>query len=774
MRLQFKFNPALKRELSGTTRKIWLLRSIALRIDKSTKPLWTFEIYHRRLLIALGSLAAAGYVLAATALFVWLDRSPHNQVGWFDIAAPWRWSGLRAKRGDTAIEAGLSELRERNYPDAFYQLRVGLARSPGNIEGRITLAKLFAGHDPSRAMTLLEEGLPHAPGNEKLVSALLEFYALMQVRERALATVERELAGRPAGRVLFLLQRARVSLLVQLQRYAEAEAALAAVPAPADAMDQASLQVLRLELLVRSGRAEEARSRVDTFLTDASPPALLRQCGEVAVALDDADLLQSVLRRLRAREPEAPGAYLYAIQVWHQLKRPSFREAAERDFFQLFRGNDGALQAVAALAVNLDLPDLVNRARLVAAASRLSQFAYRVHLTEIALRKGDTDTAMRTLREWEASVETLKPQQRFYPEFIRRLTRAAFAGTPDQTTAVLGHLAANRFQARYQIYELAITVLEAAGHTDAADQLARTGLQLFPYSAPLLAAGRRSEERQTAVATASATAAGELAQAAVATTGPQTLAQLERHFAADEMAAARDLLRLVRAQKPAWLPIFEEELAVRDVELAFLALDAIAGRTAARSYLDRYRHEAGLLRLVAMTGRLAARGRTADARLLHDEITASPAANAAVVAALSALNLPDDSVQMIATPAAAEAALDRFIAAADWAQAERLLRLLRDKPSEWMAAGSNEVKSREVLVRLGLGQRPLALAALKELVVKGGAARSAAFRLVRDLLAREEQDQAIVLAREIVKLMPGDPAATRLLQEAEAPRSVEG
>ena len=773
VRLQFKFNPALKREQAGPTRKIWLLRSIALRIDKSTKPLWTFEIYHRRLALALGSLAAAGYLMAATALFFWLDRSPHNQVGWLDIAAPWRWSGLQAKRGDTAVEFGLYELGQRNYSDAFYQLRVGLARSPGNVEGRITLAKLFAGHDPSRAMTLLEEGLPHAPGNEKLVSSLLEIYALLQVRERALATVDQELAGLPTGRTLFLLQRARVSLLVQLQRYAEAETALAAVSAPTSALDQAAVQAMRLELLVRSGRAKEARSQVDALLTDASHAIVLRQCGEVAVALDDADLLQSVLRRLRARDPEAPGAYLYAIQAWHQLKRLSLRETAERDYFQLFRANDGALQALAALAVNLDLPDLVNRARQVAIASGLSPFAYRVHLTEIALRKGDTDAAMRTLRDWESGVETLKPQQRFYPEFIRRLTRAAFAGTPDQTTAVLGHLAANRFQARYQIYDLAIIVLEKAGHTAAADQIARTGLQLFPYSASLMAAGRRSEERQTAVATASAAAASDLAQAAVATTGPQTLAQLERHFAADEMAAARDLLRAVRAQKPAWLPLFEDELAVRDVELAFLALDAIAGRTAARNYLDRHRDEASLLRLTAMTGRLAARDRTADARLLHDEIAASPAANAAVTAALAALNLPDDSTLMTATQAAAVAALDRFIVAADWAQAERLLRQLRDKPPEWLAAGANDIKSREVLVRLGLDQRPLALAALKELVVKGGAARSAAFKLVRDLLAREEQDHAIVLAREIMKLLPGDPAAARLLQEAEAPRPVE-
>ena len=106
----------------------------------------------------------------------------------------------------------------------------------------------------------------------------------------------------------------------------------------------------------------------------------------------------------------------------------------------------------------------------------------------------------------------------------------------------------------------------------------------------------------------------------------------------------------------------------------------------------------------------------------------------------------------------------------EWAQAERLLKYLRDKPPAWLAAGVPEVKVREVQVRLGLDQRPLALAALKELVIKGGASRSAAFKLVRDLLARDERESAMVLAREIGRLLPDDVAATRLVREAETPR----
>ncbi|MDI1320267.1 MAG: hypothetical protein PSW75_08765, partial [bacterium] len=73
----------------------------------------------------------------------------------------------------------------------------------------------------------------------------------------------------------------------------------------------------------------------------------------------------------------------------------------------------------------------------------------------------------------------------------------------------------------------------------------------------------------------------------------------------------------------------------------------------------------------------------------------------------------------------------------------------------------------------GLDQRPLALAALKELVIKGGAPRSLAFKLVRDQLARGERDNAALVAREILKLLPDDPAAARLVKEAETPRPAD-
>ncbi len=773
LRIQASFNPPAGRAVG-----FWPVRFSA-GMDGQGQTVWVLQVYYRRLMIALALLAVVGWLIAATALYFWLNATPRNQVGWFDLASPGRWSGLPAKRGDTAVLTALDELKARDYPSAFYNLRAGLSRSPGNVEGRLTLARLQVGYDPVRAVTLMEEGLARSFADPKFLNGLFQLYGSLQIQTHALEIADGVLRDHAAGLTpesRFVLQRARVALLLQLARYPEAEVALSGISPPSTPADRAALAGLRVELLLRAGRPDDARRFAETNpAADPADPGRLRQAVEIAIALGDADALLSAIRRLKARSPDAPDAYLYAFQAWHRMKRLSYRDAAEQEYLQLFVGNDGALQAFAALAVNLDLPEVVSRAQRVAAANRISQFAFQVHLTELALRRGEIEPAMRLLRGWESNIDTLKNQQRFYPEFIKRLARAAFTGTADQVSFLLAHLTAGRGQLLLPVYQLAASVLEKSGIFAGADQTLGAALHLYPLSDPLLTARQRVA---ALVPVAPATGGAATPAGAAAPTSfvvlpggaAEARQQIEELLYKDSLTGARDLLRAIRAQKPAWLPLVETDVALGEVELAFLTLDQIASRTTARSYLDRYRADEDGLRLVALVTRLAARDRPGEARLLAEEIAAAPFASVRVRLALQALNLADDLAPLAMSQSAAIAALDRWILAQEWVQAERLLKSLREKPPAWLAADPVELKVCEVQVRLGLGQRPLALAGLKELVIKGGAPRSAAFKLVRDLLARGERDNAGLLAREVLKLMPDDPPATRLVKEAEAPR----
>ncbi|HVZ65141.1 MAG TPA: hypothetical protein VG936_11265 [Lacunisphaera sp.] len=736
---------------------------------------WLLQVYLRRLLAALALLAVAGWLLGSLGLFLWLDREPHNQVGWVDLAAPWRWSGLRAKRGDTAILAATDEIRARQYVEGYYHLRVGLARSPGNAAGRLLLARILAPSQPEAAMAALEEGLPYSGDNRDFLAGLLAFYASQQIHAHALDVIDHLLETRaatlpPASRLL--LQCAKVVQLLDLERNVEAGAVLDSITAPSGDANARLLENTRLEYFVRCRRLDEARQfAAEHPVPNPGDATRARLEAELAVAAGDADLLQAALLRMKAAAPLAPTPYLFAIQAWQRLNRQTLLEAAEREYLRLFGTDDAAMQAVAALAVELRLPELIMRAQNVSVANRHSSFAFKVHLTEEALLEGKLEDAMRRLAEWENSVDTLKPMQRFYPEFVRRLTRAAFTGTPDQVDILLAHLAEGRLQAQMPSFLRAIAVLENTGNAAGANRVLQAGLRRYPHTDSLLAAQSRLESKLAVAPVQEAKPA--TAATLLPATAAEALKQLDESMQSNSPVAARDLLRAIRTQKPAWLATVEPEIALREIKLAFLTLDQLNARGLAQSFLDRNRDEALILRLVEIVGWLAEHGKGDAAQVLYREIEAAPAATNRVRVALKALPLADDLAPAATSAAAALATLDREIETRQWAQAAQLLRYLQDKPPAWLDGARMELKAREVSIRLGLYERPLALDALKELVVRGGAARSAAFKLVRDRLASGDDETAVMLAREIVRLLPDDPAARRLLNEAQAPKPSE-
>jgi len=765
LRISVKFNPALRRQVTGPTRRRWILGCIALRIEQAANPVWRIEVYHRRLVVAALVLGLSGYLAGATALWLWLDRNPHNQARWLDVLQlPWRWDELRVKRGETAIVTARERLKARDYVEAFHHLRTGLARAPGNVEGRVLLAQMLVGHDPQRALELMEAGIPHAGADPRFLGALFAFYHQLQIQAAALERLDQLRARPPAGwgeESRALVGRTRAHLLAAQGRTDEALAEVQSLPPGPLAA------VTRADVLLRAGRATEARDA----LADVAPPGvpaaeLARRHGEIAVALGDADALLGALRRWRAAASDEPAPYLYGFSAWHRLNRASYRDAAEREYYQLFGRNDGALQALAALAVSLDLPDVVERARHVALSQRASAFAYLVHLTEIELRRGSYEAAVRRLREWEDFVETLQPAQRFYPEFIKRLARAAFAGGETEADALLAHLTAHRGQAQLPVWLMAARIAERAGQPALQQKILRPALAMYPRTDELLAMQGRIE--QGAALAPKAVAAGP-ARAAVPATAREALARFDELLAAESLAAARDLLRAVRAERPGWLEAAAPAVARREIELAFATADRLTTRSHVRQYLGRHRDTGAALALVDLARAFAKQGRADDARLVADEIMAAQPTEP-VRKAVADLNLPDDLADLLATQEATLGALDRWISAAHWTEAERLLQAVRTRSPEWAAGEPTPLKIREVQVRLGLDQRPAALAALKEITIKGGVPRGAAFQLVREYLAAGEQDTAILLAREIVRVVPGDSAAEKLLQEARAPR----
>lgn len=781
MKFSLKFNSAWKRDLPPGDRRRWILRTLAVRRERVKTTTWHLELHWKRALAGAFGLGVSLYLVAVTALFLWWNRVPGNEVTWLDIAtAPARGEHLKRKRGDTAIAQALLRLREKDYVEAFYGLRVGLARSPGNAAGRVTLARMMAGSDPAGALALLENGLKYTPGDLELLRGLFGHLAATQAQNRLREITAQLLAPThtPALDIAArrLVVNTRASLLLGAQDAAAAEQLLASLPPGDDTVEERRSTRLRVSALSALGRRDEARQLFATLKRVGLDE--LRLEAELAIDAGDATALESVIRRMKALAPGQPMPVVFAFSAWHRLKRLTLRDLTEQEFFEFFSSNDAALQLFAATAVNLDLPDAVRRAERVAVASRLSPFAFRVHLTELALRRGDFDEAFQRLREWEAVIETLPAPQRFYPEFINRLTRASVAGGEQQITGLTTHFAEMRGRATAPMYELAVKVLSRAGHANAAREVVELGLRLYPYADPLLrlrpaivAAAERRAASEAAARTESEVAS-EGPAVAIPATAAAALERLDTALAAGSFGTARDLLRAIRSARPAWLAKAAEDLAVRDVELALLSQDATTSRAVLRAYLERPRPEADLLRLARLGAQLAQRQREGEARVVRDELAAARPP-VAVAQALRAIEVSDDLAKSTQTAEAALAAIDRALRQGKADEARRLVDYVRQKSPAWLAASRADFGAAEVRVWLALDQRPLALGAYKELVVRAGASRSLAFKLVRGLAAEGQLESARLLARETARLLSDDKAAANLLREIEAPRPGE-
>ena len=98
-----------------------------------------------RLFTTLFVLFIASWISVAAALFGYFKyKKEFDEVTFTGmIALPFRMQEHRQEMGDYHIKTGLAEIKEGNYRDALRLLRLGVVRSPANLEGRRVLAEFY-------------------------------------------------------------------------------------------------------------------------------------------------------------------------------------------------------------------------------------------------------------------------------------------------------------------------------------------------------------------------------------------------------------------------------------------------------------------------------------------------------------------------------------------------------------------------------------------------------------------------------------------------------
>lgn len=162
----------------------------------AAEPWWAFPISARQdaagihIRVAWGRLVLMALVLATAAwlalgvgVFTWLKYwrgFSDVQIGY--ILMPNRWSEYGKARGDFYVKQARLEIADQRWVEAIHHLRVGVAASPSNTDGRLILSQFFTiiGRIELAQRTLVE-GVPYARDNQAYLKSLFGF--LLQYQE---------------------------------------------------------------------------------------------------------------------------------------------------------------------------------------------------------------------------------------------------------------------------------------------------------------------------------------------------------------------------------------------------------------------------------------------------------------------------------------------------------------------------------------------------------------------------------------------------------------
>lgn len=773
MKIRLRHSARWSRDLAPSDRRLWLLWSIGWRVEVRRDPVWDFVVYWRRLAVFTLALTVCGYLGAVTALHWWWGRQPEARVRWIDIAlAPVRWDEFRRTRGEVAVAVGLKQLEEGNFAGAVFNLRAGLGRSPRNVPARVALARIMA-RNPTEAVRVLDAGLALEPNHPEFLRALFAVYEASDARTTALARADQLLdpAAKPpvSPEIKRMAQLVRATVQAKANRFEEALAAMPEIdPASSRTEDVGALR-LRITLLSRLERHDEARQLFEACRRATPQDLTWHEVDlEIAVAAGDESAAQSATRRMKVARPGEVQPLLLEYEAWHRLKRPSRSSATENEIYASFGASDRAMQEFGSLLVRLDQLDVLRRVQAKAQARGLSGFAFEVDQTELAIRQGDFAEALRLLGRWEGRMAALDVNQRAVPTLIARLARCCAQGGADQATSLVTHLEKNPVLITPARCQWVVERLEAAGRYNAAGALLTLALARFPLADKLKEQNFRVALVLAREKPATDSSSESKVTDAVPSTGAQALLIIDQDIAAGKYADATEKMHRWKPARPAWWTETERELEVRELHIALLSQDPWLARFAVRKHLERSRRGDVAVRLVELAMTLRVAGKSAESDIVRGEVAELRGNIPAVAEALAKLNSGDATAAAFTSAPAALSLIDQALERRDPENALWLIEKVRRATPEWLKDVELDLATREVRGRLESEQRARAYASLRELVVKSGAPRAAAFRLVRDYISAGKAQLALELAKEIERLVPGEPAVAVLVREAEA------
>lgn len=361
----------------------------------------------RGVLLWLAALALAAYLALTTALWLWLERRPFNQVTWVDaVLAPVRWEEIRLKRGTAFIEEGLADFGAQRWAEGSMKLRVGLQRQPDHWRARLQLVEFYlALGTRDRATALIRAGLErNYPGRV----AMQQFLGLWTAGEEL--TLAREMIDQALGHEGSLIEADRLWLAEQAAILDLRRGETGAVLAWAETRALADPLAGELRVLAWLGddRPDEALRWIDTWRAAGGDPARVARL-EVRAAREagNLDRLETAWETLRRLTPSRPEPYVYGVVQRAMADSPRTVESLE-DYLFRFGSRVEHINLLVEPLMQIMRPDLLARLDTWAVELGLASEMLRLAAVQARLAEADwvgADTALRTLDEWRAGQE---------------------------------------------------------------------------------------------------------------------------------------------------------------------------------------------------------------------------------------------------------------------------------------------------------------------------------------------------------------------------------
>jgi hypothetical protein len=556
----------------------------------------------RGLLAWSTSLVLAGYLAAASALFLWLDRNPFNRVGFSDtLSAPWRWQKFERLRGQSLIAEGMADLKAERWGEAFFKLRNGIKREPKDLSARLVIAQIYVatGQRPL-ARSTLRAGLDEVfPGRDYLSSvftlaALAEDYA--EIEELCVRYLGRLLKPEDALTRRWLMERRFSNLLDQgdarrLLTETQKETSLSAP------VLHEFRTLAYLALQHRGDAQRELSVWAQNVAADRGP--ILRLSARVAREDRDFAAMENFLSEAVARSPQEPSPYVYQIIQLTLAGRADRATQALEVFLQRFSANYENLRLLAEPLAAAKGGALIARLVVIARDQGMPTRALELLHVQALLTQGAAAEAQRVLlriAETEpkradlpgslqpilSSVRQQAATEQALRVWLQTLTEAVLSPLPSSQSALLETLR-KRPVTMGAVREL-VVILRAANKRETALAALRQVETVYPGNVWL-----KSEVKILAseIALAEAAAARPAVMIAAIDEHP-FFEKLNHAIAQKNWAEAQRAVREVRNRRPA-----PEWLAARDAELWWAQLriehglgDRLAGLITAKVYLD--------------------------------------------------------------------------------------------------------------------------------------------------------------------------------------------